>query len=1045
MLEAVFTERVTRRYGSPAVSTCEAVAAAMATSGEIWLPRLQFDAEHHDEIDQLLAAGILREDGRLLGFQHQTMFDYVRVRSFCSGAQDLSVFVLAHQGTLFIRPILWAAMTSMRSVARGHYYKEVGSIWRNPLLRRHLRFLLISFIGQIRDPDDQETQWLLPALENSLRDKVLMSIVGSPGWFAKLSSRLPMLMRSDDPQLCWELTLLLRAALDFDRQTVLDLVRRCLVDTKYDQFVLNVFRDIKSWDQGSVEIVRGVVRRSKVDPFFIQQACESMVGAYPDLAADLFFTALESHQARPEESPENIVVSHDWYGIEKLGEKAPWVFLERLWAWLRDLVADTCKRIPRNACEYRPEGNLQVENEVGQTGLTRLLKVLLERHAIENVERFKSFVVAEAGTDLMILHRLLSYGLAKLAPSSPEAVLSYLRGDTRRLNLGYYSNMHAESKMLIGALVPHLSAADAEKLEQYIMGFEYDRDFSQGDPAYRLQRRKWDRMHQLELLCAFPLERLSVAGRRMRREKGIALPGQTPGNGDTFGLIGSPMTVEQMEKASCRAILNLFSELPDATGVAHPRNWMRGGSVQASQALEELAKRQPSKVIEVLREFKAGQHEVPAALGIHGLSEAAGVAPHVVVDLIHTLDKAGFQSPDFRSTVAWVLDRLAFRAKGLPDKTCDMLESWLEPVRQDPTGESVPETSEDKAIQPAPGAKRQKPRDQPTSILWGLGGGGIVPRGNYPFLRALTYGLLYRVTPDTQRWLAILEKHLGRREDQDVWTSLLLELRNLRMVRDAARAADFARLLVKKQPSAFQSREGLFFLAWNHRHLPADLSEHCLRIWRAGHWEGRDQAVGEFSLLRSLQVPDDHGSSRTVNNALSTRTSQSRKGVRTGIAFAAVNLWREPEYRDVCQQVIMRLFPLADDELSRVLMEVFRVSDPMPPDHYTVELLNRVMLDPKMLTCHSMLAHRLRRLLADGFDPLLVARVSNAILDTAGQAMGNFRSRWAGDSGDLIQIAMTLQKIEASRDAGLELFERLMELGAYEADQVLREVDRRLK
>ncbi len=72
-------------------------------------------------------------------------------------------------------------------------------------------------------------------------------------------------------------------------------------------------------------------------------------------------------------------------------------------------------------------------------------------------------------------------------------------------------------------------------------------------------------------------------------------------------------------------------------------------------------------------------------------------------------------------------------------------------------------------------------------------------------------------------------------------------------------------------------------------------------------------------------------------------------------------------------------------------------------------------------------------------------RVSNAILDTAGQAMGNFRSRWAGDSGDLIQIAMTLQKIEASRDAGLELFERLMELGAYEADQVLREVDRRLR
>jgi hypothetical protein len=1045
MLEAVFAERVTSRYGSPAVSTCEAVAATMATSGEIWLPRLQFDAEHHNEIDQLLAAGILREDGRLLGFQHQTMFDYVRVRSFCSGVQDLSIFVLARQGTLFIRPILWAAMTSMRLVARGRYHKEVDSIWRNPLLRRHLRFLLISFIGQIRDPDDQETQWLLPALDDSLRDKVLMSMVGSPGWFAKLSSRLPMLMRSDDSQLCWQLTLLLRTALDFDRRSVLDLLRRCWTDTKYDQFVLNVFREVKSWDQGSVEIVKGVVRRSKVDPFFIQQACESMVGAQPELAADLFLTALETQKELSGESPENIVLSHDWYGVEKFGERAPWVVLERLWAWLRDLLGGSRKRIPRDASEYRSEGDWQVENEVGQTGLTRLLKVLLERHAVENVERFKSFVAREAGTDLMMLQRLLSYGLAKLAPLSPEVVLSYICGDTRRLNLGYYPNLHAESKKLIAALVPHLSAADAEKLEQYIMGFQYYRDFSQGDPAYRLQRRKLDRMHQLELLGAFPLERLSVAGRRMRREKGIALQGQTSENDDTFGLIGSPMTVESMEKASCRAILNLFSELPDTTGFNHPRNWMRGGSLQASQALGELAKRQPSKVIEALREFKAGQHEVPAAHGIQGLSEAVGVAPQVIVDLVHTLDKAGFQSPDFRWTVAWVLDRLASRARGLPDKTCDMLESWLAPVPDAPAGESVPETSEDKPIQPAQGVQRRKLRDQPTSILWGLGGGGIVPRGNYPFLRALTYGLLYRDTPDTQRWLAILGKHLAMREDQNVWTSLLLELRNLRMVPDVGRTADFAHRLMRKQPSAFQSREGLFFLAWNHRYLPAALSELCLRIWRAGDWEGRDQAIGEFSLLRSLQVPNDLSSSRIVNNALSARANRARQGVRTGVAFAAVNLWREPEHRDACHQVIVRLFPLADDELSRVLMDVFRVSDPVPPDHYTVDILNRVMLEPKMLTCHSMLAHRLKRLLADGLDPLLVAGVSNAILDTAGQAMGNFRSRWAEDSGDLIQIAMTLQKIEVSRNAGLELFERLMELGAYEAEQVLHEVDRRLK
>jgi len=226
MLEAVFTERVIKPFGALAVRTCETIAAAMAESGEIWLPILQFDAEHCDNVERLLAAGILRRDGRLLGFQHQTMFDYVRVRSFCSGIQSLSSYVLEHQGTLFVRSTLWAAANSMRSLVRRLYHKEVGSLWRNPILRKHVRFLLISFIGQVADPDDEETQWLLPALDNSLRDKALLSMVGSPGWFAKLRSRLPMLMGSDDPQLSWELTIILRAALDFDRNRVHELIRR---------------------------------------------------------------------------------------------------------------------------------------------------------------------------------------------------------------------------------------------------------------------------------------------------------------------------------------------------------------------------------------------------------------------------------------------------------------------------------------------------------------------------------------------------------------------------------------------------------------------------------------------------------------------------------------------------------------------------------------------------------------------------------------------------------------------------------------------------
>jgi hypothetical protein len=146
--------------------------------------------------------------------------------------------------------------------------------------------------------------------------------------------------------------MILRAALDFDRNCVLELIRRYWADSKWDPFVQNVFRDVKNWDPSSIGIVKGVASRSKADPFYIQQACESIMAAYPELAADLLVTGLNTDVAAAGESPERILLSHDWYGIEKLSEQASWPLLCRLWAWLRDVLDRSPKRMARNVVEW---------------------------------------------------------------------------------------------------------------------------------------------------------------------------------------------------------------------------------------------------------------------------------------------------------------------------------------------------------------------------------------------------------------------------------------------------------------------------------------------------------------------------------------------------------------------------------------------------------------------------------------------------------------------------------------------------------------------
>jgi hypothetical protein len=127
-------------------------------------------------------------------------------------------------------------------------------------------------------------------------------------------------------------------------------------------------------------------------------------------------------------------------------------------------------------------------------------------------------------------------------------------------------------------------------------------------------------------------------------------------------------------------------------------------------------------------------------------------------------------------------------------------------------------------------------------------------------------------------------------------------------------------------------------------------------------------------------------------------------------------------------------------------MDLFRITTNVPPDEKTEELLRIIARNPDLIRRGGgphFLTDRLKELLADGFDARAVADVTRAIVLAGGSDVGDIRTVWAADAGDLIELAITLQRIKDTRALGLEIFEALMDAGAYEADQVLRELDRR--
>jgi hypothetical protein len=158
-----------------------------------------------------------------------------------------------------------------------------------------------------------------------------------------------------------------------------------------------------------------------------------------------------------------------------------------------------------------------------------------------------------------------------------------------------------------------------------------------------------------------------------------------------------------------------------------------------------------------------------------------------------------------------------------------------------------------------------------------------------------------------------------------------------------------------------------------------------------------------------------------------------------------VNLWAVPRYREAASSAILALFPVADGPIAEAIMDVFRLADPLPIDNHTWDFLDALARQPNILRLvrRSFLPDRLKGLLAEGVEPERVSRLVNCLLDASGRDVADIRTAWAADAGDLIQIAITLQRFPPTRSQGLDLFERLMDLGAYGIDKVLRDNDRR--
>jgi hypothetical protein len=166
--------------------------------------------------------------------------------------------------------------------------------------------------------------------------------------------------------------------------------------------------------------------------------------------------------------------------------------------------------------------------------------------------------------------------------------------------------------------------------------------------------------------------------------------------------------------------------------------------------------------------------------------------------------------------------------------------------------------------------------------------------------------------------------------------------------------------------------------------------------------------------------------------------------MRFGVTFAAAKIWDFPKARSEATRVLLALVPCTDESIVHAWRTIFESPWAMADD-CSRQILDALSQNREILRAPhgGHMVDRLKELLERSLEPERVCRVVTAILEECGEAVGDLRTAWAASAGDLIDIALTFQRLPGTSLCGLRIFERLMAGNAYQIEDVLKSLDRR--
>ncbi|MCG7363525.1 alpha/beta fold hydrolase [Roseomonas sp. ACRSG] len=1086
MLDRMWTERVLdREQGGALDRLASDIADAMAEQESLWLATARF-ADRSGELRALVAAGILTTVDASVGFSHQTLFEFTLARSKAREPGRLSRLARDRQASLFLRPKLWAALTYLRGADRDLYHGELEAIWSIDL-RPHLRALLIDFLGSQLDPTNREVIIIAAAMsETATRLRAYKAVTGSAGWFARLSHSHVARAMAGEEQLANAQIGLLTEAQRTAPKTVTSLIcEQWLPNPIHDLRTWAVIQWSSPWTEEALTIALTVIARTDIAINMIDYQAATAAVEQPEAALRLVRAKLDRDLKRAAEERRAISAAHeadasadeqkiahrlqdrardpvrsmvehgdDWDGLAGIAETWPKEFIDALWPWFSCVLGELEQTTARDryigyTLAHEADFRFAGENNLGllESAMLGSLRVAVEGLADRDPEAFRRWVAENDAVALTPVQRLIAHGIAHRPNIFAADGLMFALGDERRYFLGSIHDMHGTIKRMVSAVSPFWSAAQVETFETRVREFEPSAPPEKTDPRDRMRWRHMARHTQLELLRALPKHQRSPSAERQvlegERRYGIERRGAIF-SGPNF--IGSILEAKDMALARDEDIVNAFVELPDAVGWDNPHRRMAGGNVQLARAFADFAKEEPARALRILGQLDGSNGVRAAAYALDTLAD--GGDAEIVSSIARDAIARSFDGEEFRHSIARALDRLSRRRVPVGDDLIAKLEGWLEdPLAaedmeaEDPDGEekSAAASEDASAGRDARSTASEVPGIE-RSLVWGHGGFDIYPGRNLPIVDALINIRLLRGEHDAAaaamsrflRWekgirqWEVLSHYFWHLGNAGVSAGGTLLEKVLTMVPGVVGNKAFARLLATPP----EQYHGLV-----ERHLDA---------WRDSDQAAAVQAYGEIVALSALRYPEREDSRRRLDEIV---VDGGTSAAQVGAALSAAHLLAEQPDRQIgAARTLAALLALPNPAVWPAAFEFFRLIDELTPDEGTIAFLRAISdgVGQSGTINPTFVVERLATMLPH--EAGLVGKIALALAAKWKEELTDIRTAMATATSPLVDLAVTLHRLGPdTRDVGLELFEHLIDIDAYEARQALDEIDGRFR